>query len=101
MEKRYKTVMMNAQDQVAVALENIPEGAVVQVDCQGNSFKIDVREPIDFGHKFAVTAIGQGEDVLKYGEVIGAASRDIFPGEHVHIHNLEGKRGRGDQIAGA
>ncbi|MDQ6598863.1 SAF domain-containing protein [Bacillus salipaludis] len=39
-----------------------------------------------------------GEDILKYGEVIGLATTDIEPGEHVHIHNLEGKRGRGDKV---
>jgi altronate dehydratase small subunit len=101
MESQYKTVMMNADDKVAVALEDIPAGAIVQVTYQGSSYKIDVRDTIEFGHKFAVMAIGQGEDILKYGEVIGAATRDIIPGEHVHIHNLEGKRGRGDKIVGA
>ena len=34
----------------------------------------------------------------KYGEVIGAATRDIRVGEHVHVHNVEGKRGRGDRV---
>src|SRR5690606_37141389 len=29
-----------------------------------------------------------GEEVLKYGQVIGVASQDIEPGQHVHLHNL-------------
>jgi altronate dehydratase small subunit len=41
-----------------------------------------------------------GDDIMKYGEVIGAAVRSIRAGEHVHVHNLEGKRGRGDRIGG-
>ena len=32
----------------------------------------------------------------KYGEEIGMASADIREGEHVHIHNLESMRARGD-----
>ena len=30
--------------------------------------------------------------------VIDRAIEDIEPGEHVHIHNIEGIRGRGDQV---
>ena len=48
-------------------------------------------------HKIARAFIPAGSELYKYGEVIGIASRDIQPGEHVHIHNLEGARGRGDK----
>jgi altronate dehydratase small subunit len=39
-----------------------------------------------------------GADVLKYGQVIGRTSRAIKAGEHVHVHNVESARGRGDQV---
>ncbi|MFD2368704.1 UxaA family hydrolase [Brevibacillus sp. GCM10020057] len=91
--------MMKPHDKVAVALEAIPAGAAVTVTCEDRTFAVTLRDPIEFGHKFAVVPIGQGEDILKYGEVIGVATRQIAAGEHVHIHNLEGKRGRGDRIA--
>ncbi|MDR1048922.1 MAG: UxaA family hydrolase, partial [Synergistaceae bacterium] len=48
------------------------------------------------GHKIALRDLRRGENVLKYGSVIGAASEDIPRGAHVHVHNLEGLRGRGD-----
>ncbi|WNC13779.1 UxaA family hydrolase [Brevibacillus brevis] len=101
MGEAYKTVMMKPHDKVAVALEPIPAGAEVSVVCEDRSFHITLSDPIEFGHKFAVVAIRQGEDILKYGEVIGVATREIGPGEHVHIHNLEGKRGRGDRLGEA
>jgi altronate dehydratase small subunit len=41
-------------------------------------------------------AIGKGDDVVKYGEIIGRATADIAKGEHVHVHNIESLRGRGD-----
>ena len=42
----------------------------------------------DDGHKYARRAIAAGEAVVKYGMPIGHATRDIAPGEHVHVHNL-------------
>ncbi len=58
--------------------------------------KIKVRDPIAFGHKFALQRINVGQNIIKYGEVIGKATATIEPGEHVHIHNVESQRGRGD-----
>ena len=40
------------------------------------------------GHKYALRAIGAGENVIKYGMPIGHATAAIAPGEHVHTHNL-------------
>ncbi|OXM85565.1 UxaA family hydrolase [Paenibacillus rigui] len=94
----YTTVMMKPQDTVAVALTNIPAGTKLQVACQEHRLEVILLEPIEFGHKFAVKPMEPGDDIVKYGEVIGAAVRSIRTGEHVHVHNLEGKRGRGDQL---
>ncbi|RLG06284.1 MAG: D-galactarate dehydratase, partial [Thaumarchaeota archaeon] len=54
------------------------------------------RSDIPFGHKLAIREIPRGEEIIKYGEVIGRATRDIEIGEHVHVHNVESLRGRGD-----
>ncbi|MGP4079922.1 UxaA family hydrolase [Pseudalkalibacillus sp. R45] len=93
-----QALMMKPIDTVAVALEPLEKGATVVLRINGGTVSIELHEDIEFGHKFAVKTIQQGEDVKKYGEVIGVASSDIQIGEHVHIHNLEGKRGRGDKI---
>jgi galactarate dehydratase len=50
--------------------------------------EVSALSAIPSGHKIAVRTIPQGEVVLKYGQVIGRASRDIAPGEHVHLQNL-------------
>ncbi|MGE7760032.1 UxaA family hydrolase [Peribacillus sp. NPDC097895] len=95
----YKTLYLSNKDSVAVALAEIPENTSVVVMAGQEEFVVSVLEPIRFGHKFAVRDIDQGADIIKYGEVIGAASAFIPAGAHVHVHNLEGKRGRGDKIA--
>lgn len=95
----YKTLYLSERDNVAVALSEIPENASVVVQKNEIKMTVQVLEPIRFGHKFAVRPIHKQKDIIKYGEVIGAALEDIQTGAHVHIHNLEGKRGRGDKIA--
>lgn len=40
-------------------------------------------------HKIASTAIRQGDAIRKYAQIIGYASTDIHPGDHVHTHNVE------------
>ena len=49
------------------------------------SDNVEIRED---GHKYALRPIACGENVVKYGMPIGHATRDIAPGEHVHVHNL-------------
>ena len=95
----YKTLYLSRKDSVAVALSEIPANTSVVVKSDLEELVLPILEPIRFGHKFAVKAIKKGEDIIKYGEVIGAASAFIPAGAHVHVHNLEGKRGRGDKIA--
>lgn len=40
------------------------------------------------GHKVSIAAVAEGEAIYKYGQVIGFASIDIAPGQHVHTHNV-------------
>jgi altronate dehydratase small subunit len=65
-----------------------------------NEGKMTVTNNISFGHKFAIKSIAEGDDIIKYGEVIGRAIAPIAIGEHTHVHNIESLRGRGD-IEGA
>lgn len=51
---------------------------------------------IPYGHKCAISAIAAGEPIRKYGEVVGQATQAIAAGDHVHIHNVDSLRARGD-----
>jgi altronate dehydratase small subunit len=84
---------LHPRDNVATALVELAPGTIVEGPDGG---RIEIRSGIPFGHKIALAAIRAGEPVVKYGEVIGLASADIAPGEHVHVHNVESQRGRGD-----
>ena len=88
--------VIHPSDSVAMALEDLSTGTRVEVVREGRVRLVALLDPIPFGHKVALAAISQGDPVVKYGEVIGLASRDIAEGQHVHVHNLESQRGRGD-----
>jgi (2R)-sulfolactate sulfo-lyase subunit alpha len=53
---------------------------------------VTLHDAVPLGHKLALRPIARGERVIKYGQVIGAASADIQTGAHVHVHNLKGLR---------
>lgn len=77
---------INAADNVAVALaEELKAGEVVEIDGK----EIALKENISRGHKFAIQAIAEGENVVKYGYPIGHATATIEVGEWVHSHNLK------------
>ncbi|MEY8711707.1 altronate dehydratase family protein [Mangrovibacter phragmitis] len=77
-------IKIHSQDNVAVALVDQAEGAIVNVDGQD----ITLLQPVARGHKFAIRAIAKGENVVKYGLPIGHALVDIRPGEYLHSHNM-------------
>ena len=84
---------ISEDDNVAIALRELPPGSKVIV----NGSDLRINDLIRFGHKFALENIRRESHVLKYGEVIGEATSDIKPGDHVHTHNLVSLRGRKKQ----
>lgn len=93
-EPKRKWLIVKTCDDVATALEELEAGEEIEDGDANVKFKLLSRIP--FGHKFAIREVEQDGFVHKYGQVIGKATRPIRQGEHVHVHNLESRRGRGD-----
>lgn len=87
--QRVAAIVIRDQDNVGTATRDIKAGEKIEVKA------IVAKEDIRFLHKFALTDIGRGERVFKYGATIGEATKPISEGEHVHIHNLRSLWGRG------
>jgi len=83
-----KIIIANPNDNVGTARAEIAADTAFEGD-------ITAKENIPFGHKMALKHITNGEAVIKYGQLIGTATKDIAPGELVHIHNVAGERGKG------
>lgn len=77
-------VMLDTSDNVAVARTNI--AADTPLTWFDDKFK--AVDSVPAGHKIAVRPVKQGAAVTKYGQIIGQATSDIRPGQHVHSHNL-------------
>ena len=92
-----KFTVINAEDNTAVALSDLAAGDVLDIPHGDATRSVRLAEPVAFGHKFALSDIAAGAEVLKYGNVIGVASTDIKEGQHVHTHNVESIRARGDK----
>ena len=89
-------LILNPKDNVANALEEVLPGQEIESSLGKEKISFHATERIPFGFKVARVDIARGEPVIKYGEMIGRASQAIPKGALVHIHNLEGARGRGD-----
>jgi altronate hydrolase len=85
-------LLLHLDDDIALAIVELPAGQVIDLGDRS----LAVRQFIPAGHKLAVRAIAPGALIRKYGQPIGRATAEIAPGDHVHTHNLESLRGRGD-----
>lgn len=92
-----KAIALGFNDNVATSVTDLALNRECVIIMKDKSKKtILIRDNIPFGHKVALSFIGKAEKVIKYDEVIGIATQDINIGQHVHVQNLEGLRGRGD-----
>lgn len=99
-EQDVTSIVMSDNDNVATLLKYLEAGETLLYIINGQKEVLTAKQSIPFGHKIAIKPIQRLATVIKYGEVIGAATTEIGPGEHVHVHNIEGIRGRGDKAEG-
>lgn len=86
-----KVILSHPRDNVAPAKFPISPGTLLQLP-KGKMIKLE--EEIPFGHKIALRRIPKCGAVIKYGERIGKAIREIKTRELVHIHNVVGEWGK-------
>ena len=92
-------VVMKSMDNVATCLKDMAAGQVAEATVDGKTRSVTLKNDIPFGHKIALCDIAKGDEIQKYAETIGVASTAIAAGEHVHVHNVESIRARGDKAA--
>ncbi|MDB5838814.1 MAG: galactarate dehydratase [Herminiimonas sp.] len=75
-------IRLHPNDDVVIARQQLVSGARIEGD-------VVVAGLIPPGHKVATRRINAGQPVRRYNQIIGFASKDIAPGQHVHLQNLE------------
>jgi len=76
-----RIVRLHERDNLVVAVDPIQPGSVVH--------GVAAKDRVPKGHKMAIATIAQGEPILKFGQIIGFASKPVAPGEWLHEHNVE------------
>ncbi|HEX9913544.1 MAG TPA: UxaA family hydrolase [Candidatus Bathyarchaeia archaeon] len=99
-----KAIQIDDRDNVATVTGDTMKGEAVEVLSPDGKMILKAKplDDIAFGHKLSLRRIRKGEEIIKYGEVIGVASRAIPAGEWVHIHNVDSARLKtsGEEVRG-
>lgn len=82
----YKALVINPADNVAVVSDCVPAGGAVLL--MPGRTQLTALTEIPSCHKISIRDVKPGENIIKYGEVIGCATKEIRRGEHVHEHNM-------------
>jgi altronate hydrolase len=77
-------IRLHSTDNIAIARVPIAAGTSLRVD----GVEFAAKDDIPPGHKIALKPILAGEQVIRYGQRIGPARRNIETGRHIHTHNL-------------
>ena len=82
------------RDTVGVAVVDVKAGQSLEGRTLDENKNISAKANMDIplGHKIALKDFKSGDDVVKYGVVIGRVIKDIKQGDHVHVHNVKTKR---------
>ena len=89
-----KAIQIDHMDNVATVTSDVRAGEQVEVLSPAGEIILEAKpvEDIMFGHKLALKAFKTGDQVIKYGEIIGVASKPIKVGGWVHTQNVNSAR---------
>lgn len=79
-----KYLQIHPQDNVLVALTDLIKGDVIEY---GNS-TFPLATDVKAKHKFPITSLSKGNEVIMYGVLIGKCTQAVRQGELIHTHNL-------------
>jgi altronate hydrolase len=85
-------IYLHPNDNIAIARVPVSEGLALRIAGR----QIRTRATIPAGHKVAIRAIAAGENIVRYGQLMGRAKIAIDPGDHVHTHNVTFEEGARD-----
>ena len=76
-------------DNIVTAVADCKAGDQVTIKLKGEETFCTCNQDVPFGHKIATVDIAKSSKIIKYGEQIGSASKDIVKGDWVHTHNVK------------
>ena len=83
-----KGMRIESNDNVGVVLENAVKGDKIQC----GDVLVIAQEEITTPHKISLSDISKGSSIIKFGAIVGYATKDIPKGSHVHVHNMDSEQ---------
>lgn len=90
--KGWDAVVLSPIDELATALKPLKAGQAAHFKVGDEVRELIMQTDVALCHKFAVSDVAEGQNVHKYGEVIGVATQPIKAGAHAHVHNIKSLR---------
>lgn len=81
-------ILLDEKDNVVTCVQEVKAGEEVTYRRGQAVCSLTAAQNIPNCHKIALRDIGLGEDVIKYGEMIGRTSSAIARGCHVNEYNI-------------
>ncbi|MGL1886166.1 MAG: altronate dehydratase family protein [Reichenbachiella sp.] len=82
-----KAITINKEDNLGVALADLPVGEQLTV----NDVSLTLKQAVSAKHKFALQDMSAGDEMYMYGLVVGTASEAIAQGEAITVSNTSHK----------
>lgn len=73
-------LLMDSRDNVVTCVQDVEAGGQVVYRKDGQTCTLTARQAIPACHKVALTPLAEGEDVIKYGELIGRTNAPVEAG---------------------
>jgi len=81
-------LLMDEKDNVVTCVKEVPAGELV-VYRKGEEYcSLEAKEKIPYCHKIALESLAEGQDVIKYGELIGRTTVPVEKGHWVSHNNI-------------
>ena len=84
-------LLMDSRDNVVTCVQDVEAGGQVIYRKDGQTCTLTAKQAIPACHKVALTPLAEGEDVIKYGELIGRAKASVEEGglvDHETIYSV-------------
>ena len=81
-------IMLRPVDKVVTVVSDVKKGDAVVYNKDGAPYEVVAVEDIPAFHKIAVVDLKKGEEVIKYGQIIGGMMQDAEKGSWISHKNV-------------
>ena len=85
----FDAIILKPNDNVGTAIKPLKRNTEIILKLEMQLINFVIKDNIKLCHKFSLNKIRRGDNIIKYGEIIGVAMDDIESGNLVHTHNIQ------------